>query len=414
MKKKVLWISLNVPYDSVNHAGGKSHNFYIKNFQKSKKFDIHLISFMYSYERGHIDLDKYNIDSTLIEISDNTTKTLFRKVVNTESTLNPFSKYAGIVPNFQRISVQKALKQFAMEGNNPDIIIVQWTQMIVFLPLIKDLFPNSITVAIEEDVAFLGYYRRYEYSPNSLIRRVNYYKYKKLKHIELNVLGMADIVTINNPKDKKLIYKDLKDKTDIIQISPYFDNYKDVNRKKIKRNRKLLFFGAMQRKENYLSVIWFIEKVLPLLSGLGIKVIVVGGNPSKQLLKYQSEIVEIKGFVEDITPFFAESLCLIAPLVLGAGIKIKVLEAFSSGIPVLTNHIGIEGINAIPNKHYFHCETAEEYSETIKCLLNDYDETEISQNAKTLIEEEYNLERDMENLQIKILKKMGEQILDEK
>ena len=46
--KKMLWISLNVPYDTVNHAGGKSHNFYIKYFQRSKEFEIHLISFMYS------------------------------------------------------------------------------------------------------------------------------------------------------------------------------------------------------------------------------------------------------------------------------------------------------------------------------------------------------------------------------
>lgn len=403
--KKMLWISLNVPYDTVNHAGGKSHNFYIKYFQRSKEFEIHLISFMYSNERINIDLDKYGIDNTLIEISDKKMKTFFRKIINIESTLNPFSKYVGIIPNFQRIHIQNTLKKFA-KGYDPDIIIVQWTQMIVFMPLIKKLFPSSIIVAIEEDVAFLGYYRKYEYSSNLLIRKLNYYKYNKLKEIELNVLGMADIVTVNNPKDKNLIIEELKNKTDIIQISPYFDNYKSVERKK--KNKNLLFFGAMQRKENYLSVIWFIENVLPLLRGAGIKMVVVGGNPSKQLMKYQSDMVEIKGYVKDITPFFSESLCLIAPLVLGAGIKIKVLEAFSSGIPVITNKIGIEGINAVPNKHYFHCETAEEYSETIKYLLNDYDETEISQNAKKLIDEEYNLENDMNKLQIKILNKMGE------
>ena len=143
--KKMLWISLNVPYDTVNHAGGKSHNFYIKYFQRSKEFEIHLISFMYSNERINIDLDKYGIDNTLIEISDKKMKTFFRKIINIESTLNPFSKYVGIIPNFQRIHIQNTLKKFA-KGYDPDIIIVQWTQMIVFMPLIKKLFPSSIII----------------------------------------------------------------------------------------------------------------------------------------------------------------------------------------------------------------------------------------------------------------------------
>ena len=40
--KKILWISTYAPYDKVAHAGGKTHNYYIKYFQKSNKFDIHL------------------------------------------------------------------------------------------------------------------------------------------------------------------------------------------------------------------------------------------------------------------------------------------------------------------------------------------------------------------------------------
>ncbi len=57
------------------------------------------------------------------------------------------------------------------------------------------------------------------------------------------------------------------------------------------------------------------------------------------------------------------------PLLRGAGIKIKVLEGLSAGIPVLTNEVGIEGIGAAPGTEYLHCTTPEEYAKIVKDLI---------------------------------------------
>ena len=61
----ILWISACVPYDSVPHAGGKNHNFYLKQIFK-KNHNLELLSFYSSDEKDKIDLDKYGIKNHLI------------------------------------------------------------------------------------------------------------------------------------------------------------------------------------------------------------------------------------------------------------------------------------------------------------------------------------------------------------
>lgn len=177
----------------------------------------------------------------------------------------------------------------------------------------------------------------------------------------------------------------------IIGLVPYFKNMTLVPRNS--NYKDILFFGAMARPENSLSAIWFIENVLPRLTDLDIRFVILGSNPPGELKKYQSDRVYITGFVDSITPYFSQSMCLVAPLVLGAGIKIKVLEALSSGIPVLTNEIGIEGIPAKNEQEYFQCTKPEEYEAMIRCIYNKkFDEKYIENKAKEFIRENFSVD----------------------
>ncbi len=86
-------------------------------------------------------------------------------------------------------------------------------------------------------------------------------------------------------------------------------------------------------------------------------------------------------------------MCLAAPLLLGAGVKVKVIEALSAGLPVLTNTIGIEGIEAVNGESYFHCETPQEYADVISRLGNgEIDSEKVSAASKALIREKHNYE----------------------
>lgn len=113
----------------------------------------------------------------------------------------------------------------------------------------------------------------------------------------------------------------------------------------------------MNRPENYLSIIWFIEKVMPYIDQRH-QLHVVGVNPNDCFKKYVSDQIILTGKIDYVDKYFEKMVCPGAPLLIGAGIKLKFLNVGIWGC--ITNHIRIERINAISGRHYIHCEITEE------------------------------------------------------
>lgn len=400
-KKKILWISPYAPYDKVSHAGGKVHNYYIKYFHQSGNYDITLLSLCLQNEENDLDLDDYGIKNHIYVMDRSGRKKFTRRAVSAWSYVNPFDKYAGGCLDYERGKILKMLGRYKKEGNVPDLVILQWTFAVLLIPKIKANYPNCKIIAIEEDVTFLGYMRKWEGADTGYGRWFWNCRYKRMKSLELEMLRQADLIITNNPKDTRLLMEQGLSEENIFTSVPYFDDYSYVKRKV--EGRDILFYGAMSRAENYQSAIWFIDKVMPLLRKQNVKFVVVGSSPDEALMKRKSDQVEIVGYAEDVAPYFQRSVCFVAPLLLGAGIKIKILEAMSSGIPVLTNSIGIEGIPAADGQEYFHCEGAEEYAEKIcEIIGGEVDVEKLAENAKTYMRENYHLSDRLDELMNRI------------
>lgn len=397
--KKILWISPYVPYDKVNHAGGQTENYYVKGIKK-RGFDLRILSFCTVEELNKIDLNQYEIENDIILLQRDRISKIVRTIKYNilDSKYNPFNKYGNLVSNNFIKEVLKHIKVYKKQGYYPDIIVLEWTEAALLTLNIKKTYPNTKILCIEEDVAYLGYERHLEYATNIINKCKWKLKYANLKKQELNALRAADYIGCLNEKDSDLLYSDGVDRDKIFNWVPFFFNYKNVIRKPTKKC-KIMFFGNMAREENYASVIWFIDNVIPLISDIDFEFNIIGANPADILYKYENERIHVVGFVDNVTSFFEESLCLVAPLVLGAGIKIKILEALSAGVPVLTNKIGIEGIPAKNGLDYMLCSTPEEYANYIHELhLNGNLAMRYSDNAKLFIENQYNIQESLEKL----------------
>ena len=393
---KLLYISYFAPYDKVDHAGGKVHNFYVKKLQKEKDYDVTLLTMCYKRELENLDLKQYGIKHRLVVLDKTVFSKYMRMLVSGFSYYNPWDKYGKILLNFERFHLKQMIKRYAKKEEQPDIIILQWTQIILLMPFIKKLYPNAKIIAIEEDVIFLNFFRRMDLAKNSIQRYFAKYQYCNMQKRELRALQNADQVVVNNFKDAKLLQENGIEEKKIFTSSVYFENYHCVKRKEIKKD--ILFYGAMHRRENHISAMWFVKNVLPYLPE-EFCFVIVGARPQSELLALQSDRVKVMGFVEDIAPYFASCFCLAAPLLLGAGIKVKILEAMSAGVPVLTNTIGIEGIGCKDRQEYWHCETAKEYMETIQWMESNIQETEkVAENGRKYIADHFNLESRYEAL----------------
>lgn len=388
-EKNVLWISACAPYDTVGHAGGKIHNYYLKYLKANSDFNIKLLTFYWANEKEKIDLDKYNIDYDLIE----------RKIwhfpdilINVESVLNPWNRYAGIDQNYTVIELRKYLEKYKSENYHPSVIILQWTEMLVLIDIVKEYFPDASYVGIEEDVKFLNFERQL-LKPNNIIKKfVIRTRYKILKDIEKAACAKCNKVILNNPKDHKLLENEGIDPDILIEWQPYFDSYTDIPYRGNKK--QVIFFGAMNRTENVEAAVWLVTDVLPLVKDTEVEVLIIGSHPMEQVKALESDRVHVLGFVDSIGDYFKDAICLAAPLRQGAGVKIKILEAMSAGIPVLTTDVGIEGIPAQDGREFMYCMTAEEFAQKIDELACDEQLREyISTNEKKFINGRFDLEK---------------------
>ena len=396
-KTKLLWISPYAPYDKVAHGGGKTHNFYIKYFQQQNCFDITLLSLCMSEEKEKLDLDRYGIKNQISVMDQNILARLIRLVRSGMAYRNAWDKYGGVCLPYERTRMKKMVRRYYNSGNEPDIIVLQWTFSLMLIDLLKEYFPNSFVVGIEEDVTFLNIMRKAsDVQALKLERAFWKRRLSILKKKELLALEKCSLIVTNNYKDTRLLVENGIEKSVIFTSAPYIDLYTQV--KRIKESRDVIFFGAMSRPENYKSAIWFIENVLPKVSE-EVRFIIIGNTPDQSLKKYESDRVVLTGYVEDVSEWFSTCMCMAAPLVGGAGIKIKILEAMSAGIPVLTNAIGIEGIEAVDQRDYLYCETSEDYIRYINLIAcGEYDTKRLSQNARKFVNDNYNLAQKLDQL----------------
>ena len=105
-----------------------------------------------------------------------------------------------------------------------------------------------------------------------------------------------------------------------------------------------MFVGALDRVENGESILWFIKKVWHKIIAEvpEAKLVVVGAHPSQELQALAGKDILITGFVEDLLPYYKEASVFMAPILTGAGVKFKVLQALAFGLPVVTTAVGAD------------------------------------------------------------------------
>jgi glycosyltransferase involved in cell wall biosynthesis len=156
----------------------------------------------------------------------------------------------------------------------------------------------------------------------------------------------------------------------------------------------LLFVGDYSHQPNEEAARLICKKIYPALINLKIKIILVGRNINKIKKYLNSEITAYEN-VEDVRPFYWESTLFIAPIFSGAGMRIKILEAASCGIPVLMTPLANLGVNLENSKEAFIEDNISGMIESIKSIYNS-DRSEllnVSLNANKKVKSFFGLEK---------------------
>ena len=88
------------------------------------------------------------------------------------------------------------------------------------------------------------------------------------------------------------------------------------------------------------------------------------------------------GYVKDLTPYYNECKVMLAPLRFGAGIKGKLTQSLSRGLPIISTTMGAEGINLIDGKNCLISDDSNEFaSKVIEAYTNEKLWQDLSQNG---------------------------------
>jgi GT2 family glycosyltransferase/glycosyltransferase involved in cell wall biosynthesis len=208
-----------------------------------------------------------------------------------------------------------------------------------YLPLVRRHSPHTHVIIDTVDIHFLREFREAEMKKDPLLLETA----RSNKERELAVYRKGDRLWVVTEDDRKTIEGIVKAPIDVVP-----NIHKKVSwTKEYDQTRDLLFVGNFNHKPNIDAVLFLHKKIFPLVSRKlpDTRVYIVGNNPPDQIRRLHSDRFVVTGYVEDLEPYLRDARISINPLTYGAGMKGKVGEALSWGLPVVTTSIGAEGMD---------------------------------------------------------------------
>jgi glycosyltransferase involved in cell wall biosynthesis len=172
----------------------------------------------------------------------------------------------------------------------------------------------------------------------------------------------------------------------------------------------ILFTGLMSYYPNQHAIRWFLDSVFPVVlkEVSYAKLIVAGAYPPSWLLAKRAASVEVAGAVPDMRPYFKRARVVIAPLMIGGGTRVKILEAQAMRRPVVSTSIGAEGLNTVDGDSILIANDSATFAGKILRLLADDDlARRIAYRARTHVVSGYDWNRIGEQLESVLRSRIG-------
>jgi polysaccharide biosynthesis protein PslH len=139
---------------------------------------------------------------------------------------------------------------------------------------------------------------------------------------------------------------------------------------------ELLFLGSLVWRPNLEAVRQLLDTILPIIRAAepAARLTIVGLDPPAWLRSRVASMpnVSLYGSVPDVRPYLVRCGALLAPLNIGGGSRIKILEALASGCPVISTAIGAEGLHLRQNIDYLHADAPEDFAATTINAIRNY------------------------------------------
>lgn len=328
---KLLFVTPFLPQRNAPQAGHRLAFEYLNQLSEESEVDVLIIS-------------RTAIDEKDIEFGANVGQVYVKRVSRFDMIPSFMSNPLDFAPRFFT-RYKKSIGGFIgdlVEKNGYDSVRLEFSQNFAYALDLRRRFGNAITLVLGAYDVQIQVVLRIKGMEGRLFAEQTF-------RLEQHLLKLADKVLVLSDKDAQLIqalYPGVR-QPEVVPIPlPAFVKKIQRSTQTVKRGN-ILFWGAMQRRENEEALMNFIDSTfLPLRRrGLPLKLFVVGSDPSDRVKRLNGDDICVTGFVQDPSQYFEAADIGVVPLLSGAGVKLKTLEMLAVGLQVVSTPLGAEGVN---------------------------------------------------------------------
>ena len=258
--------------------------------------------------------------------------------------------------------------------NNIDVVVAVTLNMAEYI----DILPGVKKVIDDYDCATLTLDRQatvLKKNQSFPQKMANIIKLARVRNQESKLTLKYDLITTISPADLTALCNLNKINTDLIHLIPNGVSDPEPDSSSIEElNNSIAFWGDLSFPPNKQAVRYFYTEIYrPFLEAKGVRWYIIGRNADQeiQVMAKMSNNIKVTGFVENLNELVRRIPVMVNPMVMGSGLKNKVLEALILRRAVISTSMGVEALNIHDGVHYVCADTPEKFGRDIIELLQD-------------------------------------------
>jgi len=270
-----------------------------------------------------------------------------------------------------------------LEADSFDVVQFEGIEMIPYLSVLlglKQRRGGPLLVFDDHNAEYILQQRVFEADIRIPLRwpgaAYSFVQYRRLRRYEAWACREVDVVVAVSEPDGQALARIVPEvEAEVVPNGIPFADYASYEAPEgYLAPHSLVFTGKMDFRPNVDAVLWFADRVFPLIQAKvpDAQFYVVGQRPHERLerLKETAGIV-ITGRVPETRPYIASADVYVIPLLSGGGTRFKVLEAMALGRPIVSTTMGCDGFPVSSGREILLADDAEAFAERVLALLAD-------------------------------------------
>lgn len=256
-----------------------------------------------------------------------------------------------------------------------DVVYVDHLGMARYLPDIAAERPMARTVLDQHNVES-DFFKQFAETKRGLKRMVARAEWRAAHRFEKHALSTVDAVVAISKEDARHFEALAGVRAHVVPVVMEFERKERPH----PGRPHFCYVGSLRWHPNVAGLDWFCREVWPRIrrrvpgatfeiAGVGLKPDASGKLPVPDAWRVPG--VETVGFLEDLEPLYARSLGMLAPVFGGSGVRMKLLEGFRAGMPVVTTPDGAFGLPIEDGREALVAQDPEAFAERVLRLVED-------------------------------------------